>query len=69
MAAAVQATAVVHTDDIAWSHSRFGWADLALRVLEPVHARASVSFRPPAWDERGRVGAIVVPSGTQLLLV
>jgi hypothetical protein len=34
----VSATAVVHTDDIAWSHSRFGWADLALCVLELVHA-------------------------------
>src|SRR6266567_4287953 len=25
----VPVTAVVHTDDIAWFHSRFGWADLA----------------------------------------
>src|SRR5712692_5998926 len=65
----VSATAVVHTDDIAWSHSRFGWADLALRVLELVHAGAAVSFRPPAWDERGRAGAIVVPGGTQLLIL
>jgi hypothetical protein len=65
----VPATAVVRTDDIAWSYSRFGWADLALRVLELVHAGAAVSFRPPKWDERGRAGAIVVPGGTQILVL
>lgn len=31
IADAIPATAVVHTDDIAWFHSRFGWADLAVR--------------------------------------
>ena len=65
----IPATTVVHTDDIAWWHSRFGWADLALRVLETVHAGRAVSFRPPAWEERGREGAIVVPHGTQVLLL
>jgi hypothetical protein len=69
VADAIPATVVVHTDDIAWWHSRFGWADLAQRVLEMVHAGAAVSFRPPAWDERGREGAIAVPRGTQLLLL
>ena len=59
----------MHTDDIAWSHSRFGWADLAVRVLELVHAGGAVSFRPPAWRERGRPGAIVVPGGTRLLVL
>jgi hypothetical protein len=24
----VPASAVIHTDDIAWEHSRLGWADL-----------------------------------------
>jgi hypothetical protein len=65
----IPSTAVVHTDDIAWWHSRFGWADLAVRVLEAVHAGEAVSFRPPAWDERGREGAIVVPRGMQLVLL
>jgi hypothetical protein len=69
VADAVPATAVVHTDDIAWWHSRFGWADLALGVLELVHAGRAVSFRPPAWDERGRAGAIVVPAGIDLLVL
>jgi hypothetical protein len=65
----VPATAVVHTDDIAWFHSRFGWADLAKRVLEAVHDGAALSFRPPVWDERRRDGAIVVPRGIQLLVL
>jgi hypothetical protein len=37
IAAAVPGSAVVHTDDIAWQHSRFGWADLLIGgILEPV---------------------------------
>jgi hypothetical protein len=68
-AAALPATAVVHTDDIAWFHSAFGWVDLAVPVLETARAGESVSFRPPAWDVRHREGAIVVPSATRLLLL
>src|SRR5262249_3368829 len=49
-------------------HSPFGWADLALRVLEAAHASEPLSFRPPAWDDRNRAGAIVLPRDTQLLL-
>ena len=65
----VPATAVVYTDDIAWFHSRFGWADLAQHVLETVRTGEALSFRPPAWIERGREGAIVVPHGIQLLVL
>jgi hypothetical protein len=64
----IPATAVVHTDDIAWWHSRFGWADLARHVLEIVRSGAALAYRPPAWVERGREGAIVVPPGIELLL-
>src|SRR5436309_5832255 len=36
--AAVTGSAVVHTDDLAWWHSRFGWADLLIDgILLPVH--------------------------------
>ena len=35
----VAGSAVVHTDDIAWWHSRFGWADLLTDgVLRPARA-------------------------------
>ncbi len=70
LSAAVPASVVVSTDDIAWHHSFFGWADLlAVGVLEPARRGDEVSFRPPAWQDRGRVGAIEVPVGQELLIV
>ena len=43
---AVPGSAVVHTDDIAWAHSRFGWADLLIEgILVPVHQGRAVSYR------------------------
>ena len=68
--AAVPRSAVVHTDDIAWHHSFFGWTELLTTgVLEPVRRGEGVRYRPSAWDERGRRGAVEVPSGRDLLLV
>lgn len=62
--------AVVHTDDIAWFHSFFDWADLlADGVLRPFRAEGAVHFVPPAWRPNGRDGAVEVPAGTRLLLV
>lgn len=71
LAAAAGAATVVHTDDVAWHHSFFDWADLLRNgVLEPVHdGRLPVAYRPPAWNERNRKGCIAVPSSTRLLLV
>lgn len=67
---AVPGSAVVHTDDIAWEHSRFGWADLLIEgALVPVHLDRAVSFRPPRWAEHGREGSIKVPAGCPLLVV
>ena len=67
---AVAGSAVVHTDDIAWWHSRFGWADLLIDgILTPAHAGRPVSYRPPRWDERQRPGAIEVPAGCSLLII
>lgn len=66
--------AVVHTDDVAWWESFFGWDELLVDgVLAPfvagVAAGTAVSFTPPAWQRRGRVGAIEVPSTVSTLIV
>jgi hypothetical protein len=67
---AVPASTVVHTDDVAWSQAMFDWTDLLIGgVLEPVHRGEPVSFRPPAWRERNRDGAIEVPQGRELVIV
>lgn len=57
-------SAVVHTDDVAWHHAFFDWADLLVEhVLEPLHRGEAVDYRPRAWQERGRPGSITVPTG------
>ncbi len=67
---AVPASVVVHTDDVAWHHSFFDWADLlATGVLEPVRRGQPVRYRPPGWDTHERPGAIEVPAGLELVLV
>lgn len=67
---AIADSVVVHTDDVAWWESFFGWDDLlASGVLGPARAGAAVRFRPPAWDQRGREGSIDVPAGTGVVIV
>jgi hypothetical protein len=66
----IAGSAVVHTDDIAWAHSRFGWADLLIGgILIPAQGGRPVSYRPPKWDERRRPGAIEVPADCPLLVI
>jgi hypothetical protein len=61
---------VVHTDDIAWRHSVFGWNELlASGVLLPALRGEAVAYRPPAWDIHGRPGAIELPAAARLLIV
>jgi hypothetical protein len=68
--AAVAGSAVVHTDDIAWWHSRFGWGSLLIEgILIPVRQGESVSFRPPRWAEHGRARSIDVPARCPLLVI
>jgi hypothetical protein len=70
ISAVVPASVVVHTDDVAWHHSFFGWDGLMITgVLEPVRRGEAVSFRPPAWQERSRAGAVHVPAGCSLVIV
>ncbi len=66
---AVPASAVVHTDDLAWCEPYFAWGHLLLRVLQLLHRGESVDLRPPAWAANGRVGAIEVPAGLGLVVV
>jgi hypothetical protein len=70
MQGTVAGSAVVHIDDIAWWHSRFGWADLLIDgILVPTHRGDQVSFRPPRWAEHGRGGSIEVPARCPLLII
>ncbi len=66
---AIPGTAVVHTDDIAWWHSRFGWDDLMIDgVLTPLRQDRAVRYQPPAWKTRDRTGFIEVPAGARLIV-
>jgi len=66
----VRGAVVIHTDDIAWEHSRFGWADLLIDgILAPVHVGRAVSYRPPRWDQHARDGSIEVPADCPLLII
>lgn len=70
LAEVVAGAAVVRTDDIAWYHSFFGWADLMrYGVLEPVRRGEVVAYRPPAWVERGREGAVEVFPGCRAVVM
>jgi hypothetical protein len=61
---------VVHTDDIAWNHSRFGWADLMIDgILAPLHAGHDVDYQPPAWPRHGRDGAIRLSAAVPAVVV
>jgi uridine kinase len=66
---AVAGAVVVHTDDVAWHQGFFDWDELLVDgILGPVSRGEDVAFRPPAWVERGREGAIVVPAGAAVLV-
>ena len=55
----VPASAVVHTDDIAWNHAFFDWGGVLVEnILRPLYRGEAVEFRPPAWIEHDRPGVI-----------
>lgn len=61
---------VVHSDDVAWWHSRFGWDDLMIDgILAPLHAGRAVRYQPPAWPAHGRDGHIEVAAGRGTVIV
>jgi len=66
----VPGSIVVHTDDVAWWESFFGWDHLmAGGILEPLRRGEDVEYRPPAWDARRRGGSIIVPASATLVVV
>jgi hypothetical protein len=66
----IPGAAVVSTDDVAWHESMFGWSALLIDgVLRPVLAGSAVAFRPPAWDRRGREGAIAIAPFVRVLII
>ena len=66
----VPASAVVHTDDIAWNHAFFDWGGVLVEnILRPLHRGEGVEFRPPAWIEHDRPGVIRVPAGADVVWV
>jgi pantothenate kinase len=68
--AQVPRSAAVHTDDVAWHHSFFDWADvLAEQVLEPLRRGEAVDVRPVPWVQRDRAGSIAVPAGLHTVWV
>jgi hypothetical protein len=70
LAAVVPGATVLHTDDVAWYHAFFDWADLMRDgILAPLRAGQDVAYRPPAWDDRGRDGAITVSVESPLVIV
>ncbi len=70
LGALVPGAAVVHSDDVAWWESFFGWDHLmASGILEPLHRGEAVDYRPPAWEARGRVGAIEVAARRPLVII
>lgn len=71
LAAHAAGITMVHTDDVAWHHSFFGWDDLLVDgILAPLRrGRLPIAFRPPAWEQRHRPGSIGVPAGTRVVVV
>ena len=66
----VPASGVVHTDDIAWNHACFDWGGpMVESILRPLHRGEGVVFRPPAWIEHDRPGAIPIPAAIDIVRV
>jgi hypothetical protein len=61
---------VVHTDDIAWYESMFGWDELLLaHVVRPLLDGEDVDYRPQAWESRGRPGSVSVSRSSRYVVV
>jgi hypothetical protein len=62
--------AVVHSDDVAWAHSRFGWDDLMIDgILTPLRAGRAVHYQPLGWPKDGREGHLDVAAGLATVII
>jgi energy-coupling factor transporter ATP-binding protein EcfA2 len=70
LAGSLPGSAVLHTDDLAWNHGVLSWDRLLIDdVLPVVRAGAALSYRPPAWQARGRTGVIQLQANLRWLIV
>lgn len=69
LSASLPACAVVHTDDVAWNHSRFDWDGPLRELIDQVKRGSGVNYRPPPWDAHQRPGSIEIPAGAEWLIV
>lgn len=70
LASLVDEAVVVHSDDVAWWESFFGWDRLlAEGILAPLHRGEDVDYQPPAWGPRDRGGSIAVPASAPLVVL
>jgi hypothetical protein len=66
----IPSSAALHTDDVAWHHPFFDWAQLLqVNVLDPLRRGDPVDFRPDAWAARDREGSIRIPAGLEVVWV
>jgi hypothetical protein len=53
-----------------WQHSFLDWTDVLVQgVLNPLHRGQPVRFRPAAWSEHSREGAIEIPECCDLVII
>ncbi|MEV4345293.1 hypothetical protein AB0J83_12525 [Actinoplanes sp. NPDC049596] len=70
LAGFIEGAEIVHTDDVAWWHSRFDWAAAMIDgILAPLKAKQDVHFTPPGWAAHGRTGEIFVPASAPAVII
>ena len=63
-------SAVVHSDDLAWAYSIFGWDGVAIEhVLDPLRAGEAIDYRPPGWVSSERQGSVTVAAELDLVIL
>ena len=66
----IPGSGLLHTDDLAWHQGVFGWGGLLVADVLPVVRRGEpLHYRPPAWVQRNRTGAIELAGDLPLLLI